>query len=419
MLALSRATAWTGGQYSLVRALLGLYLALHFLVLIPWGPELFSDRGMLPDASLSPFHAIFPNLLFVLDGAGSVVALLVVGALASGLLAAGIADRVAALGLWYIWACLFTRNPFIANPSLPFIGWLLLAHAALPAAPYGSWAARRRADPGGGWRMPREIFVAAWIVMAVGYSYSGYTKLISPSWLDGSALARVLANPLARPTLLRELLLALPASVLALGTWGSLALELLFAPLALVRLLRPWIWAALLSMHLGLMVLIDFSDLSFGMVVLHAFTFDPAWIPVRRTDRDQPLLLFYDGDCGLCHRAVRFLLAEDRAGVFRFAPLGGERAAARLGSMPRGALPDSIVLALPAGGLLVRSSALVEIGLRLGGLWAVCARLASAVPVRVRDAAYDFVASVRHRLFARPDAACPLLTPELRERFDF
>ncbi|MGH7213559.1 MAG: hypothetical protein ACREIT_02165 [Tepidisphaeraceae bacterium] len=34
-------------------------------------------------------------------------------------------------------------------------------------------------------------------------------------------------------------------------------------------------------MHLGLMVLIDFADLSLGMVMLHAFTFNPAWVKRR------------------------------------------------------------------------------------------------------------------------------------------
>ena len=38
-----------------------------------------------------------------------------------------------------------------------------------------------------------------------------------------------------------------------------------------------------------------------------------------------PELVFYDGDCGLCHRTVRFLLARDPEGsLFLFAPLFGE-----------------------------------------------------------------------------------------------
>ena len=45
---------WTGGQYSVYRALLGGYLFVHFAMLLPFGGELFSSQGMLPDASTSP-----------------------------------------------------------------------------------------------------------------------------------------------------------------------------------------------------------------------------------------------------------------------------------------------------------------------------------------------------------------------------
>ncbi len=414
---MSLLNAWTGGQYSLYRAVLGSYLFMHFASLVPWGAELFSSSGMLPDATASPLYPLFPDLLFVLDAPGVVVALLLVGVGASVLLAAGIRDRTAALLLWYVWACLFARNPLIANPSLPFVGWLLLAHALVPPAPYGSWAARTRTDPDGGWHMPTALFAAAWIVMALGYSYSGYTKLVSPSWLDGSALGRVLENPLARPSFAREMMLLLPGPLLALLTWGTLAFELLYAPLALLRALRPWIWTGMLLLHLSLMTLIDFVDLSFGMVLVHAFTFDPAWVRAQRSDAG-PVHVFYDGGCGLCHRAVRFLLAEDREGVFRFAPLESERFGEAVGPDLRDDLPDSIVLLLPDGRLQVRSGALIEIGRRLGGAWGALARAARVVPAFLRDAAYDGVARIRHRLFARPEAACPLLPAHLRERFD-
>jgi hypothetical protein len=77
----------------------------------------------------------------------------------------------------------------------------------------------------------------------------------------------------------------LPLPIIAVATWGALATELLFAPLALLSRLRPWLWLALLSMHFGLMSLIDFSDLSAGMVMLHLFTFDPTWVQDLRTAR--------------------------------------------------------------------------------------------------------------------------------------
>ena len=408
---------WTGGQYSVVRAIFGAYLFVHLLQLIPWGAEVFSRAGILPDAWSSPLTRLFPNVLAVWDSPAAVTTLLVVGAGLSVLLAVGWWDRAAAIGLWYVWACLFGRNPLIGNPGLPFVGWLLLAHACLPPAPYGSVTALGRVDPAGGWRMPQAIFGAAWVVMAAGYSYSGFTKLVSPSWIEGTAVRYVLENPLARPGPLRDALLALPDWALTLNTWGALGLELSFAPLALVARLRPWLWLALLGMHLGLIALIDFADLSLAMVMLHLFTLDPGWI--RRRSAPAPERLFYDGSCGLCHRAVRFVLAEDRTGTaLRVAPLGGEAFGREVPAGTRAGLPDSLLVVRADGTRLVRSAAVLHVAERMGGLWRALALALRAVPAPLRDLGYDGVARLRVRLFARPADVCPMLPPDLRARFD-
>jgi predicted DCC family thiol-disulfide oxidoreductase YuxK len=407
---------WTGGQYSIFRAVFAIYLLVHFLQLLPWGAELFSNRGVLPDGSASPLLHLFPNILALNDSPSVVTTLLTLGALLSVLFGIGLYDRAAALGLWYIWACLFGRDPLISNPSIPFVGWMLLAHLFLPPAPYGSLAARGRVDPGGGWCMPPAIFLAAWVVLALGYTYSGYTKLISPSWRDGTALARVLDNPLARPSWLREALLSLPAWLLHAGTWASLGLELAFAPLALVPRLRPCLWGAMLLMHLSLIALIDFADLSLGMVMIHLFTFDPGWIRPAGAGTER---LFYDGHCGLCQRSVRLILAEDATGsAFRFAPLQGETFQALVPAKEREALPMSIVVQTEKGALLTRSSGVLHILRRLGGAWRLLAGLLVLLPARLRDRLYDGVARIRHRLFARPGELCPLMPPSLRARFD-
>ena len=407
---------WTGGQYSIFRAVFAIYLFVHFLQLLPWGAELFSNRGVLPDGSASPLLHLFPNILALNDSPGMVTALLTLGALLSVLFGIGLYDRSIALGLWYIWACLFGRDPLISNPSIPFVGWMLLAHLFVPPAPYGSLAARGRVDPGGGWRMPPAIFAAAWTVLALGYTYSGYTKLVSPSWRDGTALARVLDNPLARPGWAREMLLSLPAWLLHAGTWASLCLELAFAPLALLRRLRPWLWVAMLLMHLSLIALIDFADLSLGMVMIHLFTFDPGWISPAGAGTER---LFYDGHCGLCQRSVRLILAEDATeSAFRFAPLQGETFQALVPAKEREALPLSLVVQTEKGMLLTRSSAVLHILRRLGGVWRLLAGLLVLLPANLRDRLYDGIARIRHRLFARPGELCPLMAPTLRARFD-
>jgi predicted DCC family thiol-disulfide oxidoreductase YuxK len=133
----------------------------------------------------------------------------------------------------------------------------------------------------------------------------------------------------------------------------------------------------------------------------------------------QPELLFYDGHCGLCHRTVLFVLHHDPAGrAFRFAPLQGETFQSRVPAERRAGLPDSIVVRTNEDALLVRSSAFIHILRRLGGGWNFLASVLSLFPRAIRDAAYDFIARVRFRIFGRRDDVCPVTPPELRARFD-
>jgi len=129
--------------------------------------------------------------------------------------------------------------------------------------------------------------------------------------------------------------------------------------------------------------------------------------------------VFYDGGCGLCHRAVRFAIAHDADGSrFRFASLQSEGFRRRVPAAARAGLPDSIVTLTPDGTLLVRSAAVIHVLDRVGGGWKVAGRLLRLVPRSVRDAGYDTVARVRYLLFRRPAEACPVTPPELRARFE-
>jgi predicted DCC family thiol-disulfide oxidoreductase YuxK len=405
---------WTRGQFRMFRVTLGLYLLYHFLSLLPWGPELFSSKGVLPQGEMSPVFHLFPNVFLLWDSPLFVQACLLAAAIFSVFLTIGKCDRVMAVLVWYVWACLYGRNPLIGNPSLPFIGWLLLAYALIPSVSALEELSSISEDAGS-WRLPGDIFAAAWILMALAYSYSGYCKLISPSWMDGTALRHVLSNPLARDTVLRTSLLALPACWLKAATWAGLFLELAFAPLALFRPLRPFLWLAMVGLHLGLLVLVNFSDLTIGMLMLHFFTFDPAWIPPPKPV-GQPI--FYDGHCGLCHGLVRFVLSEDQsAHPFSFSPLQGEQIKRNIADRERAELPDSVVVVEENKGVLTRSTAVIYIMKRLGGLWFFSATLLSLVPRTLRDLAYDAIASVRKRIFGTTDEVCPLVPRSLRARF--
>jgi predicted DCC family thiol-disulfide oxidoreductase YuxK len=391
-----RTNGWTGGQYSLFRAIFGIWLSARFATSL---------------VSRDTFTA--PLLHWPAPG-GIVLA---VATLLALLFAVGFADRIAAAGLIVTLAFLMGPRPFAPGLGLAFTAGILLAHLFLPPAPYGSWAARGRSDPSGGWRMPGPIFAAAWILLALGYALDGWIKLADPSWRARNALAGILESPVARHGLLRDLFLAAPDGLQQGMTYAVLALEIAFAPLALSRRLRPVLWSALLAMQLTRLFGLDAGDLGLARVMLHLFAFDPAWVPPGRATETEAI--YYDGHCGLCHRAVRFVLAEDRAGdAFRFAPLGGNAFRVAVPEDARAGLPDSIVVQRADGGLLARSAAVLYIGARLGGAWRTLAAVTWIVPRPLRDLAYDGVARVRYRLFGRPAEVCPIIPPELRGRFD-
>lgn len=129
--------------------------------------------------------------------------------------------------------------------------------------------------------------------------------------------------------------------------------------------------------------------------------------------------IFYDGHCGLCHWAVKFVLRHDRNGdLFRFAPLQGAAFRAAVPEAQRAPLPDSVVVLTNDGQLLVRSNAFLHIIRRFGGGWCMLAAVLAIIPRPVRDAVYNLVARTRYRIFGRKDDVCPLMSPELRNRFD-
>ncbi len=233
----------------------------------------------MAEASWNLTRALFPSPLNHWDSPLMVSALLWAGVVGGLCFAAGCGRRAAAVLLWYLWTCLFHRNNLISNPALPYIGLALLLTVLVPTGEGASFSLRkgfvRRAAAG--WRMPAAVpGVMGWL-LALGYSFSGWTKLTSPSWTDGSALRRLLDNPLARPGPLRDLLLALPEGLLQAATWGVLALELFYLPLWFAGKIRPLAWLAMVGAHLGILGVCDFADLTLGMLLAHALVLDGRW----------------------------------------------------------------------------------------------------------------------------------------------
>jgi predicted DCC family thiol-disulfide oxidoreductase YuxK len=196
--------------------------------------------------------------------------------------------------------------------------------------------------------------------------------------------------------------------------WTLVVAHCGFGLLVALSMLRPGVWLLML----GVQTYLIFSPLEMAWVAwllpLHLFVFDPAWI--RPTSRDKVVITFYDGHCGLCHRAVRFVLSEDRSNrATDFAPLGGDTFQELVGDIPD--LPDSMVVLREDGTLLLRSTAALFLMRRLGGLWRVVAWCLVLLPRLLRDGFYNFVAGRRRRWFAPPEDVCPLIPLRFQGRF--
>lgn len=117
-------------------------------------------------------------------------------------------------------------------------------------------------------------------------------------------------------------------------------------------------------------------------------------------------IVFYDGDCNLCHWAVKFILKRDKKNLFLFAPLKGETAKDKLEDIfPEDFQTASIVL-LDEDQYFRKGKAMLRICYYLGGFWKGLSYL-SVLPSFLLDPLYWLVAKNRYRLFGKASCEVP------------
>lgn len=125
---------------------------------------------------------------------------------------------------------------------------------------------------------------------------------------------------------------------------------------------------------------------------------------------DVPPVVLYDGECGLCHASVRFVLSRERAAYFHFAPLAGETATALRARFP-GRIPDdtSTVVVIDGDDVLLRSRAFFRISRHLRQPWRILSGF-RILPAWLTDLPYRLIARLRQRIWGRADA-CSIPSP--------
>ncbi|MBP7807745.1 MAG: DUF393 domain-containing protein [Bacteroidia bacterium] len=132
------------------------------------------------------------------------------------------------------------------------------------------------------------------------------------------------------------------------------------------------------------------------------------------SDINSKTVLFFDGNCGLCNRSVKFVLRKEKKSELIFSALQSEFAKKTLQPFNLEGQLDSMVL-LENGKIHLQSSAALRVTKYLKGLWPLM-MIFIIVPPFIRNGIYNYVAKNRITWFGTADY-CEMMTPELRKRF--
>ena len=130
-------------------------------------------------------------------------------------------------------------------------------------------------------------------------------------------------------------------------------------------------------------------------------------------------IILFDGVCNLCDTSVQWIIRNDSAGKFKFAPLQAPVAMEMLRTAEMAGEfdptdPESFVL-VEDGQLFFKSDAWFRI-IRELDFPASLLRIFALFPRFIRDYVYVVIGRNRYKMFGKKEF-CMIPTPEIRERF--
>ena len=118
-------------------------------------------------------------------------------------------------------------------------------------------------------------------------------------------------------------------------------------------------------------------------------------------------IVYYDGYCGLCHTAVRILLAIDSKGDFYFSPLSSFDS--NLKSM------DSIIVRL-GNEDFYEGNAIIKIFENVESNWRYFSYVLNLIPLNILNKIYRWISKNIVR-FSSKENICPIVPSNYKRRF--
>ncbi|MBC7485204.1 MAG: DUF393 domain-containing protein [Cytophagaceae bacterium] len=131
------------------------------------------------------------------------------------------------------------------------------------------------------------------------------------------------------------------------------------------------------------------------------------------TDHKNQNIVFFDGVCGLCNRAIDFLMRQDKRKVLLFAPLQGTTATELLPNGEASSLSSMVYYS--NGKISYKTRAILNLLWDMGGWWTLTG-LFRIIPPFIRDIFYNIMAASRYQWFGKKET-CRIPTKEERARF--
>ena len=119
-------------------------------------------------------------------------------------------------------------------------------------------------------------------------------------------------------------------------------------------------------------------------------------------------IIYYDGECGLCHLAVRFILRVDSKGKFYFSPLSNLDI--NLKNI------DSIILKKD-NKVFYEGMAIIMIFQNIDNNWNYLAKVLKVIPIKFLDTAYRWVSRNRAKISVKKVSSCPIVPSYYQKRF--
>jgi len=119
-------------------------------------------------------------------------------------------------------------------------------------------------------------------------------------------------------------------------------------------------------------------------------------------------VIYYDGECGLCHLAVRFILRVDSKNNFYFSPLSNLDI--NLKNI------DSIIFKR-GNKVFYEGMAIIMIFENIDNNWNYLAKILKLIPINVLDTAYRWVSRNRAKISVKKVSSCPMVPSYYQKRF--